>query len=111
MSDLTDDQRAELRRLAEGATPDPWGGVADLMRLWAADLGERVDFHGGDSKYLASLSPSVVLSLLDEVERLRGEQLTAREVDALLTAPLPESTGQPRIQALLSAQRKLRDWP
>ena len=87
---------AELRRLAEAATPGPWrteylmGAGNDLLtaivagratpddlRVIGSTLAER------DGKFVAAANPSVVLALLDELDAL-----TARLADS--DAPHPD---------------------
>ena len=77
---------AELRRLAEAATPGPWrteylmGAGNDLLtaivagratpddlRVIGSTLAER------DGKFVAAASPAVVLALLDDADALRAE--------------------------------------
>ena len=90
---VTDAEREELRRLAGEATPGPWvlqdwdlkpGEAPDLVGWdgWdVATLGEDAgDPHAlgrwiKDSRYLAACSPERILSLLDEVDRLRAEAI------------------------------------
>ena len=78
MPDLTPEKLAELRRLAEAATPGPWrteylmGAGNDLLtaiiagratpddlRVIGSTLAER------DGQFIAAANPSVVLALLD----------------------------------------------
>ena len=85
MNDLTPDL-AELRRLAEAATPGPWrteylmGAGNDLLtaiiagratpddlRVIGSTLAER------DGKFVAAASPAVVLALLDERDALAAK--------------------------------------
>lgn len=93
MSDLTPERLAELRTLAAAATPGPWtvesywdrlDGPADTNTSWHIPGLER--WHGslaftnnvgfGDdeatARYVAAISPDVVVGLLDEIERLRA---------------------------------------
>lgn len=90
------DERARLRALAEKATPGPWVTERDrpppdrpeiATVAWVAEwcVGvptpgypggdyRNIDYgeNGADAKYLAALSPDVVLRLLDDVERLEA---------------------------------------
>lgn len=75
----------KLRDLASKATPGPWFftyatvrkslgndeeySVADMPRV-AGDTETRQGGHDGE--YIAAVNPSVILELLDEVERLSG---------------------------------------
>ena len=87
---MTDINVDELREKAEKATPGPW--VAGEPQLWgdndtpqAAVLagGSPItwDDHGGEvfdpvnAEFIAAANPQTVLSLLDEVERLRSTLL------------------------------------
>lgn len=89
----------ELRRLAEGATPGPWRNHREpppVVNLWFdANHGEPVESRGTafafgvavavvaekkDARYIAAVSPAVILDLLDRLEaaererdRLKGE--------------------------------------
>ena len=86
MNDLTPETIAELRRLAEAATPGPWrteylmGAGNDLLtaiiagratpddlRVIGSTLAER------DGKFVAAASPAVVLALLDERDALAAK--------------------------------------
>ncbi len=101
---MTDEPLAELRRLAEAATPGPWGcfqagwrfdetlrgdgpinGVASTRAshsIAATFTGAAFGFDGElreardrqaeqDAEYIAACDPATVLSLLDEIVRLR----------------------------------------
>lgn len=73
---------AELRRLAEAATPGPWY-VGNGKWICALDAylaycdGSRrnvsvsLDENTKNSAYIAAVNPQTVLGLLDEIERLR----------------------------------------
>lgn len=85
---MTDVDHAELKRLAEGATPGPWNNsgrsVDDfdaecMMRMeWIAngaaddddDLNANVE---NDAAFIAAANPAVVLALLSEIEGLKAE--------------------------------------
>lgn len=73
---------AKLRALAETVTqPGPWAirvrtgfapteySILDGNGMWFADLGAS---PLGDAEYLAAVSPSTVIALLDEIDRLRA---------------------------------------
>lgn len=92
-SDLTPERLAELRKVAEAATPGPWrakqgkpkppwsedwyvamAGVKDDSLAVYANEGVWTD--GGltsraNAEHIAALSPPTVFSLITEVERLR----------------------------------------
>jgi len=88
---LTPEKRAELRRLAEAATPGPWESVPDALprilpmvapgsrqvRSSDPDLssvfGHRVlvpygFLHKSDGDFIAAANPATVLSLLDALD-------------------------------------------
>ena len=73
MPDLTPDL-AELRRLAEAATPGPWTTAAFQLVI---DVARRIDVgmcgHRDDAAYIAAANPAVVLALLDERDALAAD--------------------------------------
>lgn len=89
MSDLTPERLAELRALAEAATPGPWTveshwepicGPRETGTTWyipclARWHGLPTSVHFGKdeatARYVAAVSPDVVVALFDEIERLR----------------------------------------
>ena len=107
MPDLTPETLAELRRLAEAATPGPWeafgavdgrrserwlGVTTDMRAIESARAGDVFAAQNctrQDALFIAAANPAAVLALLDErdalaakVERVRA--LHRREViDAL----------------------------
>lgn len=75
---------AKLRALAEAVTqPGPWTiskrigfapieyNILDAHGMWFADLGPS---PLGDAEYLAAVSPTTVIALLDEIERLSSQR-------------------------------------
>ena len=88
---------AELRRLAENATPGPWGSDGLEGTLDSLSAGRRVAevtmWREVDAMFIAAASPATVLGLLDrlahmteardnaraEVERLTGQVEAVRE--------------------------------
>ena len=66
MPDLTPETLAELRRLAEAATPGPWATAAFQLVI---DVARRIDVgmcgHRDDAAFIAAANPAVVLALLD----------------------------------------------
>ncbi|HEJ1456488.1 TPA: ead/Ea22-like family protein [Pseudomonas aeruginosa] len=67
---------AELRRLAEAATPGEWRtGDGDDSLPDCVLSGEFVvcEHAGGDVDYIAAANPKTVLALLDENDRLKAE--------------------------------------
>ena len=93
-----------LRKLAEEATPGPWrtrwygsggyegregvtvvtdtGSVScqDIAYLGRGDLEEDTAQRSRNGKYIAAVSPSVILGLLDRVAELEAELFEARDV-------------------------------
>ena len=65
---MTPEERADLRRLAEEATPGPWSSAEEWLQA-----------AGGDASYLAACSPERILALLGKVDRLEAELEEARE--------------------------------
>lgn len=87
MTSPTDAQIAELRRLAEAATPGPWhDGAAGNFRVYGPD---GRDVHSGpiaevahrrdpttrrsNAAYIAAANPQAVLALLDDLQAVRGD--------------------------------------
>jgi len=70
MSDkpMTQEELAEIRDLAEKATPGPWEDVAACL-----ECPREVGISRQDLAYIAAANPKTVLALLDEVKRLREE--------------------------------------
>ncbi|HHN0559933.1 ead/Ea22-like family protein [Pseudomonas aeruginosa] len=67
---------AELRRVAEAATPGEWRtGDGDYSLPDCVLSGEFVvcEHAGGDVDYIAAANPKTVLALLDEIDRLKAE--------------------------------------
>jgi len=71
MADLTKQRRAELRRLAEEATPGPWIQRHEKHYdvIWDND-GFRVcgNVKRADASYIAAADPQTVLALLDALD-------------------------------------------
>ena len=65
---------AELRRLAEAATPGPWSTAAFQLVI---DVARRIDVgmcgHRDDAAFIAAANPATVLALLDDADALRAE--------------------------------------
>jgi hypothetical protein len=66
---------AELRRLAEAATPGPWEtndpGIV-IFSEWGGWLAEDgTENQEADAAYIAAASPDVILRLLDDLTRPR----------------------------------------
>src|SRR5690606_27092847 len=86
MSDMNPERIAELRRIAEAATPGPWGvnpwrAVVDEMEtltpicgmLWPTEL-RTEEQTLANAQHIATFDPPTVLALLDEIELLRRER-------------------------------------
>ena len=71
---VTPEMLAELRRLAEAATPGPWATAAFQLVI---DVARRIDVgmcgHRDDAAYIAAANPAVVLALLDERDALAAD--------------------------------------
>lgn len=95
-----------LRELAEAATPGPWaaGETTDwdgtpqasvnssaTPITWDDHSGEV--FKPGDASYIAAIDPPTLITLLDELERLRGET----EWEYVAAARKGYVSGEPRI--------------
>ncbi|HBN8363677.1 TPA: ead/Ea22-like family protein [Pseudomonas aeruginosa] len=87
---------AELRRVAEAATPGPWS----CNRHWAIVGGPILEFTNGaaqqqiamacgqswmrddelrnNAEFIAAANPKTVLALLDEIDRLKAENEALR---------------------------------
>ncbi|MCO2436038.1 ead/Ea22-like family protein [Pseudomonas aeruginosa] len=87
---------AELRRVAEAATPGPWS----CNRHWAIVGGPTLEFTNGaaqqqiamacwqswmheeelrnNAEFIAANNPKTVLALLDEIDRLKAENEVLR---------------------------------
>lgn len=72
---------AELRRLAEAATPGPWHACHDEDGVPQVASGSHEEQRSyvaitsitPDAEYIAAASPAVVLALLDAIERLEAK--------------------------------------
>lgn len=86
MTDLTPERLQELRRIAEAATPGPWGTTRyngglrfdGPLRVYAGtdpEYGEPrpIPASDADTRYTAAFDPTTVLAMLYEIERLRAE--------------------------------------
>lgn len=62
--------KAELRRLAEAAMPGEWFKAGNLL-CFDVKTGESHGLNVEDDRFIASVSPGAVLSLLDECDRLQ----------------------------------------
>mgnify|MGYP001389431823 CR=1 FL=1 len=95
MTDLTPERLAELRRIAEAATPGPWrvnkyGSIgagelgidpviANVEPFWSKEEREKYGDHGDNARHIATFDPPTVLALLDEIERLEHEVMHLRD--------------------------------
>ena len=104
---------AELRRLAEAATPGPWwhewADGDDWWAVYGQPTGDMVcpevcTMWGADeSAYIAAANPAAVLGLLDEADALRAELAHTTEVRRTLAA------GVERLIALVAHMTEARD--
>lgn len=87
---------ADLRRLAEAATPGPWtyDGDAEHPAIYGADesaIFVSILYHGDDPDlpFIAACDPQTILALLDERDRYRAALEALREA----TEPYVEEAG------------------
>src|SRR5690606_9694420 len=89
MSGMTSERLEELRRIAEAATPGPWGmnpenGLVDEAATLTPVCGmvwvRTEEQTLANAMHIASFDPSTVLVLLDEIERLRREREAALDI-------------------------------
>ncbi|EMT4912631.1 TPA: ead/Ea22-like family protein [Pseudomonas aeruginosa] len=81
---------AELRRLAEAATPGPWEYQAPLKvlaadRTWIVLIAlshANCREDKANSRFIAANNPKTVLALLDEIDRLKAENNALRKFSA-----------------------------
>src|SRR5690606_38182934 len=84
MTDLTPERLAELRRIAEAATPGPWAvnpfkALVDEMAtltpvcamLWPTEL-RTEEQTLSNALHIAAFDPTTVLALLDRIEALEA---------------------------------------
>jgi hypothetical protein len=91
---MTDEQRAEFKRLSEAATPGAWRhwGEFDTQHVVKAPSQMICNtLHGNDeanARFIAAAHPAAVLDLLAENERLKAEIQRMKEdaTDASLAA-------------------------
>ena len=77
---MTDEQRAELKRLAEAATPGPWSTKdygPDHMEVllpngFSRVISDPTTVTDYDARYIAAANPAAVLDLLSEREEDQG---------------------------------------
>ena len=85
---------AELRRLAENATPGPWGADGLEGTLDSLSTGRRVAevtmWPEVDAMFIAAANPATVLSLLDRLAHMTEARDNARAEVERLTALLAE---------------------
>jgi len=94
VSGLTVERLAELRRIAEAATPGPWDWLmskdGQILCLITLETGHNEDVittshinawlqvKDGAKDFIPTFDPPTVLALLDEIERLMERQRNAR---------------------------------
>lgn len=66
---MTNQNKAELRRLAEAATAGEWFKAGDLL-CFDEKTGESHGLNVEDERFIAAGSPAAILSLLDECDSL-----------------------------------------
>lgn len=96
MNDLTPETIAELRRLAEAATPGPWasgdpafgdGRAQCIFSISSRAMGRDVQGPNlrpalFDVEFIANANPAVVLALLDERDALAAKVERVRALPA-----------------------------
>lgn len=96
---MTDEQRAELKRLAEAATPGPWVAIltGDGTQGWvgtgpAQFLKQDYDgeYDANDARYISAANPAAVLDLLSERDALKAENERLRARLARVEAKVRE---------------------
>lgn len=95
---MTDEQLADLERLARAATPGPWFCDASNVGCWVSrgtshrDRGESVtdEVSFPDGAFIAAADPLAVLAMVAEVRRLRAEVAAERERCAAVVGRLAE---------------------
>ena len=116
---VTPEMLAELRRLAEAATPGPWEafgavdgrrgerwlGVTTDMRATesarAGDVFSAQNCTRQDALFIAAANPAAVLALLDDADALRAELAHMREARDNARAEVKRLTAQvERVRAL-----------
>jgi hypothetical protein len=113
-------EHSKLRALAEAATPGPWrvyvDGPFDAIEIDSAVRSicslvtweHRPDERAADAAYIAAASPSTVLELLDENERLRVvEEACAIDKDMLRRNHARRCQ---EIGTLKARVKELEDW-
>ena len=124
MSDLTPETLAELRRLAEAATPGPWyldgpwwygdddsaycistaedaGRIAVTIAPPGYMLGGEREVRDANARFIAAANPAAVLALLDDADALRAELAHMREARDNARAEVKRLTAQvERVRAL-----------
>ncbi len=90
---MTPEKLAELRKIAEAATPGPWRIMDEIIQYFYDspeygytnqwhDLGKYygprdvIKFWNIDANFIATFNPKLVLELLAELEKLKEECLT-----------------------------------
>lgn len=101
---------AELRRIAEAATPGPWTTSDGLV--WGRSGDEHIagGYGGGpvggpDAAHVAAFDPPMALALLDEVERLRARVAAMRAELAEVTAQLAALTEPEHTTVIVATTR------
>ena len=93
---MTAVDHAELKRLAEGATPGPWKACGTIYEHMNCEIRGGVKGEGQaiaqvwdgpnafkDGQWIAAANPAVVLALLSEIEGLKAERAKRLEGDAV----------------------------
>jgi len=101
VASLTPDRLAELRRIAEAATPGPWawrmskdGRILDLIALETgyneeiitpSHINAWLQVKGGLKDFIPTFEPATVLALLDRIEALerQNSEIVLLIIDAI----------------------------
>src|SRR5690606_29549378 len=96
LSDLTPERLAELRRIAEAATPGPWQWAGSRDKgdphayVYAGDYASEgepdlwceivSEYPEADAQHIATFDPTTALALLDRIEALESFVLAEKAV-------------------------------
>lgn len=119
MPELTAKQRAELRRLAEAATPGEWRARGNEVLNGGQNrkpIVTRPDHQGmADADYIAAANPATVLSLLDALEAAEAdaeanEEAHDQALRAIRQMDAEKARLRARVEALERAGAKAALW-
>lgn len=108
---MSDIDTAELRRLAEGATPGPWemsGGGEYIAPIGILAFPDDGGVTSADARYIAAANPQTVLALLDEVERFREALRIQTEETRAVAVRSPSHLTVLQLEAVTAERDRLR---